>query len=120
MAPLVTSLNKVMSDIQNLKNNKSKYQLSRNEFIREHAPLRAYAGAVSAITESINRAEQERIKIEKELEIWRKKLKEAMIKRKAMEILKEKKINEYKAAQKKKEQINYEEIIARTDVQMIL
>ena len=120
MAPYTGKLNAITLQLAKLEQTLVDYSKERISLLTEPGLQGVYTNMVRTSRDLVANAKIEREKADKELEKWRTKLLEAMTKRKAMEILKEKHYKKFLKEVQKKEELLVADALAHSKFEMLL
>lgn len=120
MAPYTRKLNSITEQIGKLDQTLMEYSRDRLTLMREPGLQSVYTSMMRTSRELVKSAMVEQEQANKDLEKWRHKLVEAMSKRKAMEILKEKHHQKFLKVAQKKEELVIAEALAHSKFEMML
>ena len=109
MAPIVQKYNSVQESISKSEGNLKMTRFEKNRFLEIENQRMLHMSLINSLKKNINKLSIHLKKIDGELDSFRKRLKEKYIKRRSLEILKEKDHKEYLKKVKKENQILLEE-----------
>jgi flagellar export protein FliJ len=112
MAPFVAELGKIQSMVESAREAVSQWNRDKARWLSDASSISLYSSALSTYRANLTRLESERQKAETAMAPWREKLSEAMRKRKALEVLRDRDRAVWHQENKKRERIQVEELVA--------
>lgn len=112
MAPLIGELGKINTMMEASRQGLAAWNRDKNRLITDAGNISLYTSAMQTFQGSLSRLDTEKAKVETSLAPWRERLGEAIRKRKALEVLKDRDLVAWKEARRKAEAREIEEIAA--------
>ncbi|MBN8218661.1 MAG: hypothetical protein J0L75_18620 [Spirochaetes bacterium] len=112
MAPFVAEMGKIQTMVESARGAMDLWNRDKGRWLSDAGSISLFTSAVSTYRANLARLESERLKAEAALAPWRERLAEAMRKRKALEVLRDRDRELWKEEGKKQERIRSEEMVS--------